>query len=65
MSSLTYLVIGAVIGLITLLIALAHSDDSDRLLKVKQLAIWAAVFIVATILWPIVLFFGFLALMGA
>lgn len=61
---LIYLAIGAVIGLITLLIALSQSSEEDRYIKAKQLATWACVFVIATLLWPAAVFLGFCWVMG-
>lgn len=65
MPPLWYYIVGVIVAIIALLIALGHSSEEDRLLKVKQLAIWTVLFILCVALWPIVLFFVFLAAMGA
>lgn len=59
-----YFVVGVIIGLIVLLICLCSSSEEDRYIKAKQLAIWAIVFILSSILWPVILAFGLLILMG-
>ena len=64
MLPLWYYVVGFIVAIIVLLICLGHSGEEDRRLKAKQLAIWAIVFILSGALWPIVVLFGFLAVMG-
>lgn len=57
-----YIIIGIVVATIALLITLPHADTDEKLFKAKQLGVWTFGFILATLLWPLVVIFVLMSL---